>query len=136
MKNRAITKLLNNSRAASAMEFALVAPVFILFIIGIAQLGLIFLANAGLHNALAQGARHATLFPRPTEAEVRTRVNAAKFGLNPASLSQPVVNYNTAVTPNFADVQMSYTTNLNFIVFRKSVTLTQRRRVYLQPLPT
>ncbi len=41
---------------------------------GIAPLGLLFFANAGLHNALAEGARHATLFPRPTPEQVRTRI--------------------------------------------------------------
>jgi Flp pilus assembly protein TadG len=131
----ALKKLLRNSRAASTMEFALVAPIFVVLLIGIAQLGLVFFANAGLHNALAQGARRATLFPRPTEAQVKSSVNAAKFGLNPAGLSQPVVDYYTTASPSYADVQMSYTTSLNFIVFKKSVTLTQRRRVYLQPLP-
>jgi hypothetical protein len=105
------TRLLSNVRAATAIEFALVAPVFVMLIVGIAQLGLVFMASAGLHNAVAQGARRATLFPRPTPAQVSTSVNAAKFGLDPRGLSTPVVNYNTTASPNYADVQMSYTTS-------------------------
>ena len=127
--------LLLDSRGATAMEFGLLAPAFITLIMGIAQLGIVFMASAGLHNAVAEGARRATLFPRPTAAQVRTSVNAARFGLDPANLSPPVVNYNTTASPNYADVEMSYTANLNFIVFKSPVTLTQKRRVYLQPLP-
>jgi Flp pilus assembly protein TadG len=128
-------RLLLNIRAAAAIEFALIAPAFIVLVIGIAQMGLVFMASAGLHNAVAQGARRATLFPRPTVAQVGASVDAAKFGLDSTRLSAPVVNYNTAASPNYADVQMSYTTSLNFILFTRPVTLTQRRRVYLQPLP-
>ena len=127
--------LLSDVKAATALEFALLAPVFVAFIMGIAQLGLVFSANAGLNNALAEGARHATLFPRPTAQDVRTRINAGRFGLDPAGLTVPAVDYNVTASPNFAEIRMSYTTRLNFILFQTPVTLTQTRKVYLQPLP-
>jgi len=130
-----MTRLFQETRAAAALEFALVAPVFIAFLMGIAQLGLLFFANAGLHNALAEGARHATIFPRPTPAQIRSRIDAAQFGLDPEDLDSPSVVYDTTASPNFADIQMSYTTTLNFVVYQKPITLTKRRRVYLQPLP-
>lgn len=128
-------RLRNHIGGAAALEFALVAPPFILLLIGIAELGLVFLANAGLSNAVAEGARHATLHPRPTQAEVEEKVDAAKFGLDPAGLDVRAVTYDITATPNFADVQMSYTMSLNFIVTQYPVTLTKTRRAYLQPLP-
>ncbi len=127
-------RLLADRSGTSAVEFALIAPVLIAFLIGVAQLGLLFFANAGLNNAIASGARHATLFPRPTEAEIRSRIDAARFGLNPAGLAPPSLTWNTTANPNFADIKMSYTTRLNFILYQPSVTLTRTRRVYLQPL--
>lgn len=127
--------LLRNIKAATMMEFALVAPVLMIFVIGIAQLGIVGFASAGLHNAVAQGARRATLHPRPTAAQVLASVNAAKFGLDAAKLATPVVTYNTTASPNFADVEMSYTTDLNFVVYQAPITLTRTRRVYLQTLP-
>ena len=132
MKRRA---LLKDVRAATVIEFALVAPVFLILVIGIAQLGVVGYASAGLHNAVAQGARRATLHPRPTAAQVLSSVEAAKFGLDPAKLATPTVVYNTTASPNFADVRMSYTTDLNFVVYQTPITLTQSRRVYLQTLP-
>jgi len=72
--------LLREIRAAAALEFALVAPVLIVMIMGIAQLGLIFFANAGLNNAIAQGARHAPFSrvqPRRRFSPRSTRLNSA-----------------------------------------------------------
>lgn len=124
-----------NIKGVSAIGFALVAPLFIALVIGIAQFGIIFLANAGLSNAVAEGARHATLFPRPTVQDIKDRIDAAEFGLDPAKLSAPTVVYNTTASPNYADIEMHYTTSLNLIVLHTPVTLTKRRRVYMQPLP-
>lgn len=130
-----LKSILGNTRGAAALEFALVAPAFIALVVGIAQMGLLFFANAGLHNALAEGARHATIFPRPTAAEVKTKINAGKFGLKTEGFEVPTVDYDTTASPNFAEIEMTYTTTLNFIVYQHPVTLTQSRRVYMQPLP-
>ena len=132
---RVVAALLKDRRGAGALEFALVAPAFIVLIVGIAQLGLVFFASAGLSNAVAEGSRRATLFPRPTAEDVRDSIEASQFGLNDDDLGTPSVTYDTTVTPSFADVEMTYTMTLNFIVFQKDIELKESRRVYLQPLP-
>jgi Flp pilus assembly pilin Flp len=130
-----MSRLLSEVRGAAALEFALVAPIFISLLIGIAQLGLVFFANAGLSNAVAEGARHATLHPRPTETEVEEKIEGGQFGLNPDALDVRSVTYNVAAAPSFAEIEMSYTMSLNFIVAEYPLTLTKTRRAYLQPLP-
>jgi Flp pilus assembly protein TadG len=130
-----MSKFLSDIRAAAALEFALVAPVFFSLLIGIVQLGMVFFANAGLSNAVAEGARHATLHPRPTEEEVEDRIEGAEFGLNPDGLDVRSVTYDVAAVPSFAEIEMTYTMTLNFIVTQYPVTLTKTRRAYLQPLP-
>lgn len=132
---RRLRRILEDKRGAGALEFALVAPAFIVLVIGIAQLGLLFFANAGLNNAISEGARRATLYPRPDAATVRASLDAAKFGLKPEGLSTPTITYVTTASPSYADISMEYTTTLNFIVHREDVTLSKTRRVYLQPLP-
>ncbi|MEA3033397.1 MAG: TadE-like protein, partial [Sphingomonadales bacterium] len=47
-----IRKLRRNEDGAGAVEFALVAPALLGFIIGLTQLGMLFFANADLHNAV------------------------------------------------------------------------------------
>lgn len=130
-----LISLLRNARGASAVEFALVAPAFILIIVGLAQVGIVFFANAGLHNALAEGARSATVYPRPTPAEVEEKINANRFGLNPDNLTINDFEYLESGGNTYTDIEMRYTLSLNFIVVEQPITLKQTRRVYLQPLP-
>lgn len=121
-------------RGASALEFALVAPAFISLLVGISQLGIFFLANAGLHNALAEGARYATLYPRPNETQIKAKINASRFGLNPANVTLSPLVYGTANSSPYADMTMSYRLQLNFIfIDTDPIMLTKSRRVYLPP---
>ena len=48
-------RLKREEKGAAALEFALVAPALILFIVGIAQFGVLFMANNGLSNAVGEG---------------------------------------------------------------------------------
>lgn len=124
-----------DKRGASAVEFALIAPVLIAFLFGVAQLGILFFANAGLQNALAEGARLATIFPRPSEADVAAKITQKRFGLDPARLTDPTFAYGTVNGMAYADVSLSYTMPLNlWLVETAPITLTQRRRVYIQPV--
>lgn len=128
-------QLLRQARGASAVEFALVAPMFMLILVGMAQLGIVFFANAGLHNALAEGARSATVYPRPDPGDVEDRINAGRFGLVPENLTINDFEYLESGGNTYADIAMNYTLSLNFIVVEVPITLSQSRRVYLQPLP-
>lgn len=128
--------LLRDRRGAGAAEFAMVLPAFVVLLVGVAQLGVVFFANAGLHNALAEGAREATLFPRPTTQEITDKIAASRFGLDPAKLEAPVVVYGNTAGADFAEITMRYNVTLDFIFFDiPPITLQEKRRVFLQPLP-
>jgi Flp pilus assembly protein TadG len=124
-----------DERGAGAVEFALIAPLFFGFIIAIGQLGLLFFANAGLTNALAEGARLATLFPRPTDAAITQRITQKRFGLDPARLTGPTIVNGTADGAAFAEITMTYSAPVNFLFLNVGpIRLTQTRRVYTQPI--
>jgi Flp pilus assembly protein TadG len=139
---RRFRKLRRDARGAAAIEFALVAPALIVFIVGIAQLGVLFMANAGLTHAVAEGARFATIFKRdtgtgPTDAEIRARIADSRFGLNPANLSTPTITHGTDDGANYAEISASYDVPLDFIFFTlPPVTLTETRRAFIQPPTT
>lgn len=127
--------LRRDRRGATAVEFALIAPVLIGFLFGVAQLGILFFANAGLQNALAEGARLATIFPRPSEATVSAKITQQRFGLDPARLTNPTFQYGVVNGMSYADISLSYTMPLDIWMLKTSpITLTQRRRVYIQPV--
>lgn len=130
-----IRKLRRDQSGVTVVEFALIAPALILLMIGTAQLGIMFLANAGLRNAIGEGARYATIYPRPTDAQIQSRIRTRTFGLKAANLTVAAPVHGQADGANYADLSVSYSVPLNFIFFTPPpVTLTQTRRVFVQPL--
>lgn len=125
------TALRRNQRGATAIEFALAAPVLLVFIIGIAQLGLLFFANAGLRSSVAEGARYATIFPRPTDAEITARAMQQRFGLDPAHLTGPTLAHGTSDGVAYVDISMSYAVPIDFLFFKTPpVTISVTRRAF------
>ena len=71
-----ISKLLKNQDGASAVEFAIVLPLFLVLTFGIIEFGVIMYNKAILTNASREGARFGILFNKPvhTTAQIETRV--------------------------------------------------------------
>jgi Flp pilus assembly protein TadG len=123
-------RLLRNQAGNATMQFAIVAPVLFAFIIAVAQLGQLFFANAGLKSAVAEGARYASLFPKPTNAQIVAKITDSGFGLVPANITAPTAVDCTAGTRKCVDIQMSYQVPLDLIFFQwGTINLVERRRV-------
>jgi Flp pilus assembly protein TadG len=129
-----IRNLGSNQRGVSATEFGLLAPVFISFIIGTTQLGTLFFANADMRNAIAAGARAASVWPVPPEANVKAAVEAQLVRAGVAEATEVTVPAR-AVDSNgnpYMQISMSYDVPLNFLFFDTTVTLRDTRTVMLQ----
>lgn len=125
------SRLANDTRGAGAVEFALSAGILFTLLIGLAQIGILFMANAGLQNAVGEGARHATIYPIPSDSAIISKVNAGRFGLNGAYVTGPTVAHGTDNGVPYAEVTMSYAVPLNFLFFTTPpVTLTETRRAF------
>lgn len=126
-----LKSLISDQKGASAVEFVLALPILMIFIIGIIQLGVLFSANAGLKQAVEEGARYATIFPSPTDTQITARVLDRKFGLVTSRITGPTVASGTNNGVNYVDVSMSYSVPLNFVLFTAPpVTLSYTRRAY------
>ncbi len=131
---RALRPLRSDRKGATAVEFAMALPLLLLMLVGVAQMGMLFFAHAGLRNLVAEGARFASIAPRPTDAAIKTRIKQGGFGLNTASIKDPVITYGTAGTADFADITVQYETELNFIFWKTgSFNIEQKRRVFIYP---
>ena len=130
-----LRRLRKNENGAGAVEFALIAPVLFGFIFGVAQLGILFFANAGLRNSVGEGARLATLYPRPSDEQIIAKITEKKFGLDPAHLVGPTIVNGVSNGAPYAEISMSYSAPMNFLMFDMGpITLTKTRRVYTQPV--
>jgi Flp pilus assembly protein TadG len=130
-----LRRLRRNQRGAAALEFVIIAPALILMICGIARLGILFMANAGLRNAVAEGARYATIWPRPSNTQIQSRITSSQFGLNAANFAAATVTPGTDANGlNYLDISASYSVPMDFIFFSAgNVTLSETRRAFVRP---
>ena len=131
---RKLAGLKQDTRGVGVVEFALLAPVFIGMILAATQLSLIFFANAGLKNAVSEGARLASLYPRPSNEKIAERIREQRFGLDPAHLTAPTIVDRTVDGATYAEITMKYRPPVDFVFYKVApITLTQTRRVYTHP---
>jgi Flp pilus assembly protein TadG len=123
-----------DQKGIGAVEFALVAPVFISFIIGISQVGRMFFANADMKSAMAAGARVASVYPVPDDATILAAVNARLMRTGASARATPTVVHGTDSSGNaYIEINMTYSVPLEFIFFSPPpVTLHDTRRVFTQ----
>lgn len=127
-----LVKLCRNERGVSAVEFALIAPAFFTFVIAIAQFGIIFFAHSGLKSAVAEGARYATIHPKPTNSQIIDRITDRRFGMDPAQITAPTVTDCTSKGRKCVDIEMGYLVKMDFVFFDwPSLALNEKRRVFV-----
>lgn len=128
---RPFRRFLPDRRGAAVLEFALVAPVLFTMLLGIVVLGILFLAQAGLRSAVEDAARFATIWPRPTQADIEARITARRFGMDPANIVAPTITFNTTASPNYVIITMGYNITINYVLGTKTIALTETRRAYV-----
>ena len=120
-----------NNRGTTALEFALIAPVLLMLLIGIIQLGILFYVQAGLKSAVEDAARYATLWPTPNEAQIEQRIESHRFGMDIKNIVGPTIIFSQNQAPNFVTISMSYNVRLNYIFGEKTLVLSESRRAYV-----
>jgi Flp pilus assembly protein TadG len=86
---------LNNQRGTSAVEFAIVLPLLVVFIFGIIEFGLVFYNKAMVTNASREAARAGIVYRDPpvTVAEIQSVVDnycggmLVSFGSSPGAVT-------------------------------------------------
>lgn len=121
-----------NEAGASAIEMAFALPILLLFIFGIFQFGVIFLANAGMQHALGEGARYATIYPKPADSLIADRMSATVFGMNVGTFGTPTVTTPSSSTcTNCRLLTVTYTYTPDFVFFSgPAIELTRTKQVY------
>jgi Flp pilus assembly protein TadG len=116
-----LATLWRDNRGASALEFAMTAPVFFLFIFGIIEFGLLFWTQLGLQHGTEMAARCATVNPTlcPNSNAIATYAAQQAFGL---SLSAQTFTYSTPTCGN--QVSASYAFQFPQVLNLSPLTLT------------
>ena len=72
-------RLLHREEGASAVEFALIAPLLFMIVFGILYFGVAFMKMQNLRSAVREGGRAAAV-GAPTVGEVQSKVQTASLG--------------------------------------------------------
>lgn len=120
------------------MEFAFAVPVLVMMIWGMFQVSLLLEANAGVDQALGEGARYATIFDtttnaRPTDQQIADKITARKFGTGLGDWEDPEINTDNETSDHYIDISVSYDVPTDFLFFQgPDITIAKSKRVYVQ----
>ncbi len=127
----ALKRLARDRRGESIVEFAIAAPVLIGLVLVIVQLGALLGASAGLRAAVEDGARYATLYPKPSDAQIIALVKQKRILLDPAHTTEPIITHGTADGVAYAEISMGYAAPIDLLLFETPpITLNYTRRAY------
>lgn len=125
-------KLIREERGVAAIEMAFSFPILMLMIYGMMQIGMVMAADAGMQHGLGEGARKATLYPTPTDADIKSEIEAKVFGEMIGSFVVDTPTTTVSGTSRYKNLKVTYTATPNMIFFSTpTITLVREKRVYL-----
>jgi Flp pilus assembly protein TadG len=120
---------------AAATEFAFAIPIVMLLFYGMAQFGIILMANAGIRHATDTAARAATVYigaTPMTDQEIIDVANANIYGVERGTLATPVIARGSSNGVSYVDITVAYSAPIDFIVYQtEPIELSETRRAYL-----
>ncbi len=132
IKRLQFRRLRGDERGAAVIEMAFALPALIVLMWMIVQLGLVFRAMSGIQHALGEGARLATLFPKPTNGAIEDRIEAAVYGIGPGAFDIPTPVQGSADGAHYLDLKVTYSqaTDLLFLP-GPTISVTRSKRVWI-----
>ena len=104
---RKIRRISSDERGAAVIEMAFALPILIMMIWMIVQLGLVFRAMAGIQHALGEGARLATIYPKPTQRPtIKAKITSTVYGIDAGTFTVPSEPVDGA---GYLDLRVTYT---------------------------
>lgn len=132
--------LFRDERGATVTEFAFAFPVLIVLIWMIVQLGFVLRANAGVQQALGEGARFATLCLSPTilgctppsRAAVKTRMEQTVDGAGMGTFEAELPVVGTSGGARYYDLRVNYSMPTSLLLFPgPTIAISKTKRVWI-----
>jgi len=129
---RMLKKLRRNERGAAVIEMAFALPVLIMLMWMIVQLGLVFRAMSGIQHGLGEGARMATLFPKPDDEDIHDRIADAVYGIGPGHFDIAEPETGTADGATYMDLKVTYTQSTDLLLIPgPDISVERSKRVWI-----
>jgi Flp pilus assembly protein TadG len=132
-----LKRLHRDERGVAVIEMAFGLPILIMLLWMIIQLGFVFRAMSGIQHSLGEGARTATLWPVPTKATIKAKMEAAVYGIKPGTFVIPAAVSGTADGSNFLDLEVTYTQPTDLIFSPgPTISVSRTKRVWVAETDT
>jgi hypothetical protein len=119
-------------KGAMAVEFALTVSILLALTFGMIQVGVLFIATAGLKHGIGEAARVSTLWPARTNEQITAELRAKVFGIDKSKLGTPIITRGQSQGIEYTEITASYVVPMDlFMIPLPSVTLTETRRSYV-----
>ena len=126
--------IFRNNAGAAAIEFAIAAPILLTLLFGFWNAGIALFAQNGLRNAVESGARLATIYPRPSEQQIKDNVTTRYYGPTQGTIGGPSLTYGVVNGAPVVIISMSYTHDMALpFVELPPIVLEHKRTAYLAP---
>jgi Flp pilus assembly protein TadG len=118
------TSLTRDSKGSIAIEFAIVFPIFLLFVMGIIEFGYIFWGLSSLQFGASYGARYSYVNPTASSTTIRNQA------LSKISLPSSAITYSVSTTSNVStDITGTFTYTFLFLPVSPITVTTQVHQV-------
>jgi len=129
---RAFKKLRGDQKGAAVIEMAFALPVVIIMMWMIVQLGLVFRAMSGIQHGLGEGARAATLYPKPSDTIIRNKISDAVYGIGPGHFVVATPVTGNADGANYLDLKVTYTQSTDLLLVPgPDISVARSKRVWV-----
>ena len=130
---RLAKRIFRSERAVGAVEFALCAPIFITLIVGALNIGTYIFAQNSVAAAVDKVGREAAVYPRPSDAQMRTIFNRAILKEEPGANVTLAITHGTAGNgTKYVDLASTYNLEVDLIfVSLGTMPVSAERRVYI-----
>ena len=129
---RLIARLRRDTRGAAVIETAFALPALVLMMWMLVQLGLVFRAMSGIQHGLGEGARTATLFPKPTDTAIQTKISDAVYGIGPGTFAIATPVTGTADGATYLDLKVTYTQDTDLLLLPgPTISVSRSKRVWI-----
>lgn len=128
---RLLKNLRRDRRGAAVIEMAFALPALIVLMWMIVQLGLVFRAMSGIQHGLGEGSRMATLYPKPANSAVQTKISDAVYGIGPGSFTIATPTTGVLDGANYMDLRVTYTQPTDMLLFPgPTISVSRSKRVW------
>lgn len=122
-------ELLRNERGATMVELAFAFPILVIMMWMLVQAGLMFRANSGIQHSLGQGARFATLYPTPSDSDIREKMEDAVYGIGPGTFATSVSD---VAADGYKDLTVTYRQETDLLLLPgPTINIRETKRVWV-----